>query len=84
MGRCKNPGYKKIFLKISNYLKAFCQVSQSTECLIPDLHPEFPSQIYQTAAPDDLILVEPDGGQRSLSYNPFPFGLNFNGSLGGV
>ena len=42
MKRCKNLGLQKSYLKISNYLKS-CSVSifQSTECLIPDIHPEF-------------------------------------------
>ena len=33
---------------------------------------------------NDLILVEMDGRQHSLFYNPFPFDLNFNQGLGGV
>ena len=53
-----------------------------------DLHPEFLSGcIVCTSAntvTNDLILVELDGGQQSLFYNPLPFGLNFNQGLGGI
>ena len=33
---------------------------------------------------EGLILVELEGGQRSLFYNSLPFGLNFNRSVGGI
>ena len=37
-----------------------------------------------TAVASDLILVELDGGQHSLFYNPLPFDLNFNQGLVGI
>ena len=51
----------------------------------PDLCPEFLSGcIVATTVDNDLILVELEGGQHSLVYNPFPFDLNFNQSLGDI
>ena len=59
----------------------------------PDLAPTHTPNSFQcvlflsgciASVASDLILVELDGGQQSLFYNPFPFGLNFSQSLGGV
>ena len=50
----------------------FYQFSQSTECLIPDLHLGFYSKMCcrsVTAAADDSVLV--DGGQYSLLYRVY-------------
>ena len=56
------------FIKFSPeniYLKACsARFSRSTECLIPELHPELLSGCVkgqQTAVANDFILVEPDG-----------------------
>ena len=33
---------------------------------------------------NDLVLIELAGGQHSLFYNPFPFALNLDQSLGSI
>ena len=52
----------------------FCPFSQSTECLIPDLHPEPLSGGEEGQQLHDLILREVDGqcqspGGNHMSYN---------------
>ena len=37
-----------------------------------------------TAVANGLILIKLDGGQHSLFYNPFPFGLNFDQGWEGI
>ena len=49
--------------------------------------PWTPFRVYcrsATAVANGLTLVELGGGQHSLSYNSFSFGLNFDQSLGGT
>ena len=62
MRRCKN--WTKNLLKISKYLKTcLASFSQSTECLIPDFHPEHLLWVLKVSncSGHDLIFVEADG-----------------------
>ena len=77
--------HETFLLKISNHLKGCSAVSPEHRVPHPDLRPELLSgctvgQWLQWLL-NALILVELDGGQRSLFYNPLPFGLNFDPGL---
>ena len=68
MGKVQEAGFIKLLLKIPHYLSTG-SASFPTE--------QNASPLVTTEA-KDLILVELDGGQCPLLYNPFPFSLNFN------
>ena len=68
LGLIKSP--EKI--KLSEGL--FCQCFQSTECLIPDFHPELLSGLLKVSSCSghDLVSVDADGKcQSSVGRAPF-------------
>lgn len=85
VGRCKNMGSenfspKNIYLKVCSPSSPRGQSASSWALLwIP-----FNSTVCERLLWLWFILVELDGGQHSLFYNPFPFRLNCNQGLRGI
>ena len=74
MGRCTKLGSKNLLLKTSNW-GPILPVLQKHKMPHPGIFPEFQNsfRVYcrsVIAVANDLILVELDGGQYSLFYNP--------------
>ena len=67
MGKVQETGFIKL-LKIPHYLSTGSASFPTEQNALP----------LVTTEAKDLILVELDGGQCPLLYNPFPFSLNFN------
>ena len=75
MRGCKNWNSQNLLLKRSNYWKACsASVSQSTECLIPDFHPELLSGAlkFSSCSGHDLVFVDVDG-KCQFSFGRVPF-----------
>ena len=82
-GKMQEFRFIKNFSYENTYLKACSASFPEYKLPHPDLQSEFLCRLITTLI-NNLIILEVDGGQHSLFYNLFPFGLHCNQALGGT